>query len=460
MHSVRILVALIGFFFAQTSIAQQITKKESAAIDKILTDASATHKPKKYLFKNVNVLTMTDSVVLRNYTVLIESGIIQKIEKDIDQPDVIQIDGTGKYLMPGLVDMHVHLMNHHQLKNTWILLQLLNGVTTVRDMLGEPDKLVLRDNIKNNKVLAPNLYQAGPIVSGTKDPYGLFMVASTAEEGRTLVIQHKKAGYDFIKVYDGLKKDVFAAIADEAHKQNILVVGHIPGDVSEAIEAGQSSAEHLNGYKTWKQGVVSIIDPQHVSLTANSDLWNCPTLYNFSTEWSIETIEKILNDPSLMGLIPNGVRENWQKRLKDVPKQARETVVKNGPVNLAVMKELTLSLYKSNAKLIAGTDAGSIPFLVPGYALHEELRMLHETGIPIYDVLKMTTVYAAQAMQKESEFGTIEVGKRADLLLLDANPLTSLNNLKLKSGLMIRGIWLSAEDLQKLSTEIKAAFAK
>ena len=323
MNIIRIFAVLIGFFFTQTSVAQQITKKESAAIDKILTDISIAHKPKKYLFKNVNVLTMTDSVVLKNQSVLIDEGIIRKIGKDIDQPDAIHIDGTGKYLMPGLTDMHVHLMNRHQLKNTWILLQLLNGVTTIRDMLGEPDKLVLRDYINNNQILAPNLYQAGPIISGMKDPYGLFVAASTAEEGRTLVIQHKKAGYDFIKVYDGLKKDVFAAITDEARKQNILVVGHIPGDVAEAIEAGQSSAEHLNGYKIWKQGMISIGDQQNVSLTANSGLWNCPTLYNFSIEWSLETIGKILNDPALAGLIPNGMLENWQKRLKDVSKQAR-----------------------------------------------------------------------------------------------------------------------------------------
>lgn len=439
-----------------------ITKKESAAIDKILVDLSAAHKPKKYLFKNVNVLTMTDSVVLRNQDVLVEAGIIQKIGNEFSQPNAIQIDGTGKYLMPGLADAHVHLMNHHQLKNTWILLQLLNGVTTIRDMLGEPDKLVLRDKIKNNEILAPNLYQAGPIINNVKDPYGLFVAASTAEKGRALVVQHKKAGYDFIKVYDGLKKDVFEAIADEARKQNILVIGHISFDVtvSEAIEAGQNSAEHLNGYKIWNQGVISIADPKNTSLTANAELWNCPTLYNFSVEWSIETAEKILNDPALTGLLPSETSENWNKRLKNVPKQARESLAKNGASNIAVMKDLTLSLYKSNAKLIAGTDAGSIPFLVPGYALHEELRMLHELGIPIYEVLKMATTNAAQAMQKQSEFGTIEAGKRADLLLLDANPLINLNHLKLKSGLMIRGIWLSDEDLQKLSAEIKSAFAK
>lgn len=460
MYLFKTLIWVLVISVVQVSNGQLISKKEAIGIDEILTEASKNHKPGSYIFNNVSLLTMTDSVLLRNQNVLIEGGIIKKIGKGVEQAGAIQIDGTGKYLMPGLTDMHIHLMNHHPLKNTWLLLLMLNGVTSVRDMLGEPDKLILRNEIKNNSVLAPNLYQAGPIINSVKDQYGLFVAAPTPEEGRKIVAQHKQAGYDFIKIYDGLKKDVFEAIADEARKQDILIVGHIPAsvDVTSAIQAGQNSAEHLNGYKIWKDGKISL-NGDYASITANSSLWNCPTSYNFSVEWSIENGQAILKDPELDGLLPNGTREIWQKRLMNIPKDAKESIAANGLNNETLMKELVSSLYRSNAKLIAGTDAGSIPLLVPGYSLHKELSLMNEIGIPIYEVLKTTTCNAALSMRKNSEFGTVEEGKRADLLLLNSNPLTNIQNLKDKNGIMIRGIWLSKEDIDHITQKIKAAFS-
>lgn len=228
---------------------------------------------------------------------------------------------------------------------------------------------------------------------------------------------------------------------------------------SEAIKAGQNSAEHLNGYKIWNQGKISLAEKNYAALTANSNLWNCPTLYNFSMEWSPDKAQSVLNNPEVKGMLPMGTIEIWQKRLKNIPKQAYESVNKNGADNISLVNEITLNLYKANAKLIAGTDASSIPFLVPGYALHEELRTFHEIGIPTYHVLKMTTCNAALSMNKEREFGTVEIGKRADLLLLNSNPLQNLNSLKDKSGMMIRGIWLSDGDLQKISDQIKTTFS-
>jgi imidazolonepropionase-like amidohydrolase len=202
-----------------------------------------------------------------------------------------------------------------------------------------------------------------------------------------------------------------------------------------------------------------LTEENYAGITASANIWNCPTLYNFSVEWSTENAQSIFKNSELTELLPRGTVEIWLKRLNNVPKQARGSVNKNGPGNIALMKEIVLNLYKSDAKLIAGTDAGSIPFLVPGFSLQEELRTLQEVGISIYDVLKMTTSNAASAMNKQSEFGTIEEGKRADLLLLDANPLRDLKNLKKKSGMMIRGIWLSHEDLQKISNQMKTIFS-
>ena len=452
----------IAFLFYLTSNGQLISKKESAAIDNILTESSGQYKPKTYIIQNVSILTMKDSELIKDQNVLIENGIIQKIGTNIQNQNATIIDGTGKFLMPGLTDMHVHLYNNHPLKNTWMILLLINGVTTVRDMGGEPEKIVLKQRIIRNEILAPNLYQAGPIIDGKKDEYGLFAIAITQEQGRELVAQQKKSGYDFIKVHDGLKQEVYEAIMDESKQQKIDVVGHVPNavPVSKAIGSGQKSIEHLTGYKTWKNWVVSPIDEDYAAITASSETWNCPTLYNLALNGSIEMGRAVITDAKLSALLPDGLIKIWEKRIDGISKEAMELIKMNGANNTEVMRTMVLNLYKSNSKLVAGTDAGSLPFLVPGYSLHQELRLMVECGIPTYDVIKMTTFNAALAMSKNTEFGTVEVGKRADLLLLNSNPLDNIENLQDKNGLMVRGIWLSEEEIKKMTDKLKLAFGK
>jgi imidazolonepropionase-like amidohydrolase len=453
----------IAFLFYLTASGQLISKKESAAIDKILTESSGQFKPKTYIIQNVSILTMKDSELIRNQSVLIENGIIQEIGTDIQNQNATIIDGTGKFLMPGLTDMHVHLFEKHPLKNTWMLLLLINGVTSVRDMCGQPEKLQLREKIKKNEILAPNLYQAGPIINNVKDNFGLFAFASTPEQAREIVISHKKSGYNFIKVYDGLTKEVYLAIVDEAQKQGMLVNGHLPDKITleDAIKSKLNSVEHLTGYFEWKDNQVSISAPNnYASLTANSDLWNCPTIYNHYMTGSRKGATEMFSYAETSGLVPSDWTEMWKKRISNNSKETMEIVDKFGQSNFETLKKIVLNLYNSKAKLIAGTDAGNLPLLIPGYSLHQELRIMNEIGIPTYEVLKMTTINAALAMNKDSEFGTVEVGKRADLLLLNSNPLDKIENLQDKNGLMVRGIWVSDEELKKLTDKVKLTFGK
>jgi imidazolonepropionase-like amidohydrolase len=150
----------------------------------------------------------------------------------------------------------------------------------------------------------------------------------------------------------------------------------------------------------------------------------------------------------------------WKKRISNNSKETMEIVDRFGEINFETLKKIVLNLYNSKAKLIAGTDAGNLPLLIPGYSLHQELKIMNEIGIPAYEVLKMTTINAALAMNKEAEFGTVEVGKRADLLLLNSNPLDNIENLQNKNGLMVRGIWLSEDEIKKLTNKVKLAFGK
>ncbi|MEJ1242504.1 amidohydrolase family protein [Chryseolinea sp. T2] len=365
--------------------------------------------------------------------------------------------------MPGLTDMHVHLFERHPLKNTWMVLLLINGVTSVRDMCGEPGKLQLRDKIKRNEILAPNIYQSGPIIDGVKDNSGLFAFASSPEQGREIVVGQKKAGYDFIKVYDGLTKEVYSAIVDEAHKQGMLVDGHLPDKITleEALKLNHNSIEHLNGYFEWKDNQVSLSVPEnYASLTASANVWNCPTIYNHYMNWSRKGAAEMFTYAETSGLIPSALRETWKKRISNNSKEVMEIVDKFGESNNETLKKSVLNLYNSKSKLIAGTDAGNLPLLIPGYALHQELKIMAEIGIPTYEVLKMTTINAALAMNKDTEFGSVEVGKRADLLLLNSNPLDDIENLKNKNGVMVRGIWLSEGEIKNLTDKVKLSFDK
>lgn len=464
MKKIRPLtLTTIAFLFYLTASGQLISKKESAAIDNILTESSGQFKPKTYIIKNVSILTMKDSELMKSQSVLIENGIIQKIGADIHNQNAIIIDGTGKFLMPGLTDMHVHLFEWHPLKNTWMMLLLINGVTSVRDMCGAPGKLQIRDQIKRNEILAPNFYQSGPIINGVKDNSGLFAHASSPEQGREIVTGQKKLGYDFIKVYDGLTKEVYEAIADEAQKQGMLVDGHLPDQITleDAIKSKHNSVEHLTGYFEWRDHQVSISAPDNYApLTANSGLWNCPTIYNHYMQGSRNGVSEMFSYAETSGLVPSAWTEMWKKRISNNSKETMEIVDKFGESNFETLKKIVLNLYNSKAKLIAGTDAGNLPLLIPGYSLHQELKIMSEIGIPNYEVLKMTTVNAALALNKDAEFGTVEVGKRADLLLLSSNPLDDIDNLQNQSGLMIRGIWLPEEEIKKIADKIKLVFGK
>lgn len=454
-------LTIIAFLIHLTAHAQLISRKESAAIDNILAEASEHHKPKTYIIKNVSILTMTDSVLLKNQSVLIETGVIEKIGNDIQRADATIIDGEGKFLMPGLSDMHVHLFHGHPLKNTWILHLIINGVTTVRDLYGSPEKLTLREKIRRNIVLAPNLYQSGQIINGVNDKFAAY--APTAKQGREIVQAQKKDNYDFIKVYDGLNREVYEAIVDEAKKQDLPVVGHVPDQVTilEAVNLGQRSIEHLTGYFEWRNNQVEIAaENNYIEITGQSETWNCPTIFNHYLNGSRTGAANVLTYAETSGLLPASLIQMWKKRSEGTSKDVVNIVDKHGASNFKALKDIVLDLYNSKAKLIAGTDAGNLPFLIPGYSLHQELKMMNEIGIPTYEVLKMATANAALAMNKSSEFGTVETCKRADLLLLNANPLDKIENLQDKAGLMIRGIWLSNEELKKIANDVKLVFAK
>lgn len=457
----RTLISLALLGLCSCAFAQLITKKESQEINRLLDSLSANLRHESYIFRNVTVITMKDSITLLNHDVLIERGLIKKIGKNLPADStVLEIEARGKYLLPGLIDMHAHLFPHHPMINTWKIHFLLTGVTSIRDMNGVPGKkkLELRDAIIQNKVFAPTLYQASQPIDSRKSSF--FQLAKTSEDGKRLVREAKQLGFDFIKVYDGLTPDVYHAIIEEAGSLQLPVVGHIPSAITleEALEARQNSIEHLIGYFEWKGVTIQLTTvPDYAEKTAQSATWVCPTLYNHHLNLSRASAQSVLKD-SVARLLPKGLYDNWLKRTNDQSKNVVEMVDKQGARSFDVLQGIVQSLYKANSKLIAGTDAGNLPFLIPGSSLIEELKLLSQNGIPKYNVLRMATCDAARSMGKQKIVGTIEEGLRADLILLERNPMETLNNLYANSGVMVRGCWISKADRNRISTAMKKIF--
>jgi hypothetical protein len=341
--------------------AQLISKKESSSISAIIREISESHKPGNYVFRNATLITMIDSILIRDQDVLVVNGLIKTIGQDLtDVGEALEIDATDKFLMPGLTDMHVHLFDGHPMKETWTLLLLINGVTTIRDMNGQPEKLVEREKIKSNALLSPFVLQAGPILTGAKENFMEYVAAP--EQAREVVKKQKSAGYDFIKVHDKLSKEIYLAVVDEARKQGLIVAGHVPDQVTlaDALKAKQHTIEHLTGYFEWKNNIEVVLtaEQDYALMTANAGVWNCPTLFNHLMNISRKDLTRELADPLTSAFVPHSLMEKWKKPLENVNKQYDALCDQN----FDNLKQIVLHLYRDGAPLIAGTDAGNLFF--------------------------------------------------------------------------------------------------
>lgn len=423
---------------------------EESRIQRLHHELSIRHQPKSFLLENVQLVAMTEEVVRERQSVLVRDGRIAAIDRagELDVPaDVRRIDGKGRFLLPGLTDMHTHNL----VTTSQHLLNLANGVTTVRDMCGFDWLLATRERAARNKMLAPNLYVAGHILNAfPMDWYAT--VVKEPEGARTVVRGQAAAGYDFIKVHNRLDVGVYHAILDEAGKIGIDVVGHIPHEISvgEAIRAGQRTLEHFKGYiQDWN---LELTSDDYVAATRGADVWICPTFYTYRMHLAGDEARRLIGGAPEMRYVSYRDRAQWLRDAEREPSRLHQGIY-------SLSKKVFRDLMAINAQFIAGTDSGGgYPHMVTGFALHEELRIMDELGLSPYETIQTATINAARAMRKEHEFGTIEAGKRADLLLVRGNPLESVGHLAEIDGVMVRGIWLSREDLDAMLAGLEEIF--
>ncbi len=438
-------------------------------------------------FTNVNVIPMDKEQILQNQTVIVRNGIIAEIgdAKKVNIPkDALKIDGKGKYLIPGLVDMHTHLFSDDDfpksLAGDELKIMIANGVTTIRLMIGTPDQLILRERSAKGEIIAPTLYLASPHFTGREQ--GNDFVVNTEQEAREGVRKSKQAGYDFVKVTTFLKPEVYEAIIDEAAKQNIRVVGHADSrfvGLQRALKARQQ-IEHLDSYleallpanspikgsvsdiylynpKNWES--LDYIDeskiPEIAKATVEANQFSDPTLHVFKVSvGNARTEESIKAQPDFR-FYPQSKVDYWMKAMKKY--WATMASPERRAKYVSVRNKLTKAIYDAGGKILAGSDSPDFLFLY-GYSLHREIKVLNEAGLSNFAALETATKNPALFFGTLDKTGTIEKGKTADLVLLDANPLENISNTEKRSGVMLKGKYYTQTELNKWLDEIAPRF--
>jgi imidazolonepropionase-like amidohydrolase len=416
-------------------------------------------------FVNVNVITMNDDSVIPAQTVIISGDRIVSIgnvEVTVLPDDAEIIDGTDRYLLPGLTEMHGHVTSTTADSLDSVLgLFVANGVTTVRGMLGRPAHLELRQRIIDQNVLGPRLITSGPSFNGNS--------VDSPKHAVEMLNAQFQAGYDFLKIHPGLTHSEFMAIADAANELGIPFAGHVPSDVGvlDALSAGISSIDHLDGYMQTLVspnedptggvggffGLLLAADADESRIkkaaeaTAAAGVWVVPTEALFEHSVNAVSAEDV-GSWSEMKYVSRGTVNQWVNQKRELisdPKVSLELRMRA----IELRRQIILALHRAGAGLLLGSDSPQ-RFNVPGFALHRELEYLVAAGLTPFDALRTGTVNPAVFFGSEVDAGTIEVGKVADLVLLDQNPLEDIKNIRRVHGTMLRGRWVNRPEIDAI----------
>ena len=444
----------------------------------------ARRAPSIYAFTNVSVLAMDGERLLPDQTVIVRGDRIESIgpaSKVTIPSGAMRIDGRGKYLMPGLAEMHAHVMDSRAqgnadetLNKDILLLYVANGITSIRAMLGTPNQLVLRERIDRGEILGPSMWVGAPSINGSSAP--------TADSAAKLVRRHKAAGYDFIKLHGGLTNASYDSMAANARAAGLTWAGHVSRDVGveRTISSGQSTIEHLDGYLFGVRSTgagdpgnvgdsIRSIDetrfPSLVHATKVAGTWNTPTMSLYLNIFNrAESPEAMAERPEMKYWMKSGVA-GWVRGMKSRILSDANTGISPEVAarQLELRRKFLKALADSGAPLLMGTDSPQL-FMVPGFSLHREIAEMAAAGMRPYQIYETGTRnvarYVSGALKQDGRFGTIVAGNRADLVLLDANPLSSVANLTLRAGVMVRGRWLPKAEIDRQLSELAARMAQ
>jgi dihydroorotase-like cyclic amidohydrolase len=398
---------------------------------------------------NVNVIPIEGGeTILKNQMVIIKEGKITDITpfKKEQTKQTPVIDGTGKYLIPGLADMHVHFPDEKEMPlQQFFKLNLAAGVTTLRSMRGEPRHLTLRDSINKKLILAPDLYISISLPSDS---------TVTASDLKNFVIKSKAEGWDFIKYLSGLTPALFDSAALYCKQNNIKLAGHVFNqDLQIAIKNNQASVEHYQSIlKEYRKDSLQFNNV--LQQLKDKNMFVCPTL-SFYYIWGMQFNEDELKARNGMNNINAETAGKWQKEYNDYSSKyktpekiaEREKMVARVKQNLSDFGKLLKQMNDAKVKLLLSPDESA--FNAPGFAMLEEMKLYKKTGLSNYDILKIATYNAACFFDKQNEWGSITKNKKANLVLLDKNPLEDIENVKAVNTIILNGQVLKPELLLK-----------
>lgn len=431
-------------------------------------------------FVNVTVIPMDRERVLEGQTVIVRDGRIASVEPSARArvpAGALRVDARGKYLMPGLAEMHAHIPGaqaSEQVIRDIFTLYIANGITTIRGMLGAPNQLSLRTRTASGEMLGPTIFIGAPSLNGSN--------ATDPATAARLVREHKAAGYDFLKLHPGIPRTSYDSIVAAARAVGITYAGHVSQGVGleHTLANHQSTIDHLDGYleaavpeavrvrvmadqANLGEMVNAVEASRFAALAADTrkaGTWNVPTAFLWESFFSPEAPEDMARRSEMKYAQPQWIT-GWsnQKRNRIQQDQLNGVSAEVSARYLSLRRTLLKALADSGAKLLMGTDSPQM-FNVPGFALHHEIELMQEAGLTPYQVLESGTrnvaEYAAKDLKLDGKFGTVAVGNRADLILLDANPLTDVRNVARRAGVMVRGRWLPSAELDSMLAEMAA----
>ncbi|WP_412062109.1 amidohydrolase family protein [Rubrivirga sp. IMCC45206] len=400
-------------------------------------------------FEHVTVIPMDGAErALADHTVLVSGDRIVAVgpSAEVAVPDgATRVDGTGRYLIPGLAEMHGHVPPPQapavDTEET-LFLYLASGITTVRGMLGADGQLALRDRAASGALWSPTLYLAGPSFNGGS--------VSSPEQAAAMVRQQAAQGWDLLKVHPGPTRAEYDAMAQAAREAGLRFGGHVPADVglAHALDQGQATFDHLDGFVEALDGDRGPVDPAAlaalVRATREAGAAVVPTMALWEVLYGTADLDALAAYPELAYVSGAQVR-TWTagaaRRRADADPQAARHVIDNRARILA-------ALHAGGVPVLMGTDAPQL-FSVPGFSLHRELPYMVAAGMTPYEILVSGTTAVGAHFAAFDTFGSVAPGHRADLVLVDADPLADAAHLRQIAGVMVRGRWLPRDAIDR-----------
>lgn len=408
--------------------------------------------PSVTAFVGVHVVPMTDrsEPVLENRTVIVRGDRIVRVGavSEVDVPEgARRVEGEGRYLIPGMAELHGHVPDPEERPRytrdvLWLF--LANGVTTVRGMLGHPGQLELRERTNTGSLPGPTLYLAGPPFTGGS--------VDSPEDAAQMVRDQAAAGWDYLKVLEGMNRAEYDAMVEAAREEGMPFVGHVPNDVGllRVLESGQGTIDHLDGYVDYLNGAERSVPASElqeaVRRTQEAGVGVVPTMALWETLVGA-TATDVLTRYSELRYMPPGMVQNWietqneRRSGEDFDPEGAERIIEN-------RNRLLSAFHEADAQILFGTDAPQ-QFSVPGFSIHREIDRMAEAGMDPYAILHSGTSASGSYFSDHDRFGTIEPDARADLVLLEGNPLEDPDRLRNPAGVMARGRWYPRARLQE-----------